>query len=418
MAKVQKPIEWPARPIMKLLVRFNQASWKKKVIIIVAVLILTFFLRGQMEKGRSKISYQTESVKTDTIVHIVSETGEIMTTGKTDVASTIKGIVDEVYVKNGDEVKRGQDLFKVTSTATEQERAKARADYLKAKADLETAKSNQYAYQADMFGKWDEFKELAESDEYDEDHLENRNLSEYHIPEKEWLAAESKYINQERIVAQAQADLNEMWLAYQATIDGVVKSPASGTIANLSIVSGQHVDINSTALVVKSIDEIWVIVAVNENDIATVTNGQQASVSVDALNSKKFIGTVKRVDEIGTVESGIVTYNVYIALSDADNAVKPGMTVQVNIETEKKDNVLVVPNNAIKPYQGGKAIQIIDNKTGQLLYLPVEVGIRGPIKSEIVNGLKEGQEVVIGQAKTTQKTKGSNGGIFPVPKRK
>jgi HlyD family secretion protein len=391
---------------------FKKASLPKKVFVIIGSGLLVYFLIGRLGGNDAGVSYQEEAVEMGTIVNIVSETGEIATTGKTDVSSAITGIVGEVYIDNGGQIKRGQNLFKVTSTATEEERTKAYADYLSAKATLGTAKANQYAYQADMFQEWDEFKELAESDEYDEDHIENRNLPEYHIPEKEWLASEVKYKNQAQVVSQAQVAVTNKWLAYQTTIDGVVKSPASGTIANLAVAPGQYVDTDSTALIVKSGHQAWVKLAVNETDVLTLKPGQPATVLVDALKDEEFEGLVERVDEFGTVEAGVVTYNVYLSLSNLSGSVKPGMTVQVDIETEKKENVLVIPNSAIKPYQGGRAVQVINERTGQLLYLPIEVGIVGPTKSEVVSGLKEGQEIIVGQTDNDERNQ-RGGGFFP-----
>ena len=74
---------------------------------------------------------------------------------------------------------------------------------------------------------------------------------------------------------------------------------------------------------------------------------------------------------------------------------------------------MVVSNSAIKPYQGGRAVQIIDESTSELIYLPIEVGIVGPVKSEILGGLSEGQEIVVSQSITTSKEEG--GSLLRVP---
>jgi HlyD family secretion protein len=115
---------------------------------------------------------------------------------------------------------------------------------------------------------------------------------------------------------------------------------------------------------------------------------------VDALDDKEYQAEVKRVDEVGTVESGVVSFNFYLALNESDLMVRQGMTVQAEITTSEKQDVILVKNEAIKPYQGGKAVQVI-GKTGNLIYKPVEVGIRGVNKSEIVSGLEVGEEIVI-----------------------
>ena len=406
--------------LLRYFTTLKNLSRFKKIVIAAIVLIAIFFVFNQSKDKNQEPSYRFQKVKKATIVNIVSETGEIMTSGKTDVSSSINGIVEELYVDNNDVVKKGQGLYKVNSTATDQQRAKAYSDYLKAKADLETAKANQYGLQADMFEEWDEFKELAESDDYEDSdgnpRYENRALPEFHIPEKEWLEAELKYINQEQVIAQNQAALNNAWLLYQATTDGVVTAPADGTIANLSIAIYQYVDISTTSLVIDSKQDTWIKLSLNEADISTVKKGQKATISVDVLKNEEFVGIVERVDEFGSTENGIVTYGVYLSLSDPKNIVKPGMTVQADIETQRKENVLIVPNGAIKPYQGSKAVQIKDKKTGQVLYQPIKVGIVGTTTSEVISGLKEGQEIIVSQTQSEDNAQqGSSRGMFGAP---
>ena len=406
--------------LLRYFTTLKNLSRFKKIVIAAIVLIAIFFVFNQSKDKNQEPSYRFQKVKKATIVNIVSETGEIMTSGKTDVSSSINGIVEELYIDNNDVVEKGQGLYKVNSTATDQQRAKAYSDYLKAKAGLETAKANQYGLQADMFEEWDEFKELAESDDYEDSdgnpRYENRALPEFHIPEKEWLEAESKYINQKQVIAQNQAALNNAWLLYQATTDGVVTAPADGTIANLSIAIYQYVDISTTSLVIDSKQDTWIKLSLNEADISTVKKGQKATISVDVLKNEGFVGIVERVDEFGSTENGIVTYGVYLSLSDPKNIVKPGMTVQADIETQRKENVLIVPNGAIKPYQGSKAVQIKDKKTGQVLYQPIKVGIVGTTTSEVISGLKEGQEIIIGQTQSEDSAQqGSGRGMFSAP---
>ena len=86
--------------------------------------------------------------------------------------------------------------------------------------------------------------------------------------------------------------------------------------------------------------------------------------------------------------------------------IKQGMTVQVEIMTKEKEGVIVVKNEAIKPYQGGKAVQVV-SKSGNLIYKPVEVGIKGVNKSEIVLGLEKGEEIVVSQNSNNTKSKKS-----------
>ncbi|MCJ7828082.1 efflux RND transporter periplasmic adaptor subunit, partial [Patescibacteria group bacterium] len=195
-------------------------------------------------------------------------------------------------------------------------------------------------------------------------------------------------------LVSAQAAVSKGWLSYQATIDGTIKATAKGVVANLSIAGGQQVNLVDPALLIVADGGTWITISVTENDVVELRPGQVADVSVDALPDEKLTGEVKRVDSVGVIDSGVVTYNVYIQIDQDETKVLPSMTVGVDIVTNKKDDALVIPNSAIKPYQGSKAVQILEEKTGQLIYLPIKVGISGATKSEVLTGLTEGQQII------------------------
>ncbi len=399
--------------IKKILGKFKKLSKKKKIVLAIVLVGAIYGINKMTGKKEESVSYKTEKVSKGGVVSLVSETGEITTSGKVDVNSTINGMVEEVYVKNGDSVKSGQKLYKVKSSASDIDKANAYSTYMSAKTSLESANTSLYTLQAKMFGEWDEFVENAEKDEYDDSHTENRNLPEYHIPEKEWLAAEANYKNQQQVIAQAQSSLNKAWLSYQAVTSGTVKAPIEGVIANLSINTGQEIATNDVSLMIKNSGDTWVKLAVSENDVSELKTGQRAVVSVDAISELEIEGIVDRIDEIGTDTSGIITYNVYVNVGKIDESVRAGMTVQIDIETQKVEDVLTITNSAIKTYQGSKAIQIIDVKTGELLYKPVKIGIEGDARTELVSGLSEGEEIVVGQASSTSSD--TNSGFMTMP---
>jgi len=401
--------------IKKIINSFKKLSKVKKILVITGVIAIGFGIKKLTAKDEDTVVYKTEKVSKGEVVSLVSETGEITTSGKIDVNSTINGMVEEVYVKNGDTVKSGQNLYKVKSSASDIDKAESYFTYVSAKNSLESAKANLYTLQAKMFGEWDEFVENAEKDEYDENHTENRNLPEYHIPEKEWLAAEAGYKNQQQVIAATQTNLNKAWLNYQAVTSGTVKSPIEGVVANLSINTGQEVSTDDVSLMIKNRGDTWVKLAVSETDVSEIKARQKASVSVDAVKKLEIEGIVDRVDDVGTDSSGIITYNVYVNVGQVDESVRAGMTVQIDIETQRVEDSLVVTNSAVKTYQGSKAVQIIDERTGELLYKPVKIGVVGDTKTEIVLGLEEGEEIVIGQTTTSSQTSTSNSGFIGLP---
>lgn len=365
---------------------------------ILVVILITGVIVGKIITDSNGDNYDTEEVKRADIVEMVDESGVIKISGLTDIYSPTNGVIEEVYVSNGTMVKTGQELFKVKSTATKQEQQAAYANYLAAKATLDTAQSNQLALQADMFGKWDTFKELAESDDYEDadgnPKYANRAVPEFHIPEKEWLAAEKKYIDQKDVIAQAQAATYSTWNLYLATQTAVVKSIADGTVANLSVVASDSVSTASQpVLTVANYTVIGVMLSLGEADIGKVQVGDLAKVDVDPIHNKTYNGVVRRVDEIGDESEPIVKYHVFVEITDRDDQLKSGMSADVIIVTKKVSDVLSVSNSAVKSYKGGKAVQVV-NTNGELEFIPVQIGVKGEKRTEILKGLSLGQDIV------------------------
>lgn len=386
-----------------LFVKFKSLSFKKKVAVIILVIILgliTFQVIGNITK---KPTYTLVKVTRENLSETVSETGSIVANGKTDVFSPTNGIITEVLVQNDQIVEKGEELFKVESSATEQEKQAAYSTYLTAQAILNSAKSTLNTYQAAMFEAWDEYKTLAENDTYENadgtPKNDQRTLPAFHIAQKEWLAAEAKYKDQQTAIAQGQAQASSTWILYQATQNSVVKAPIAGTVSNLSVAKGNSVNIKSATnthpvLTVANFSQTEVVLALSETDINKVASGQTAEIDVKAIPGKKFEGVVKRADTIGTESEGVIKYFVYIQLLDADENLRSKMTVDADIKTKNLANVLVVPNSAVKPYQGGRAVRVVDKNTKQIKYIPVEIGIKGENKTQIIKGINEGDEVI------------------------
>jgi RND family efflux transporter MFP subunit len=209
-------------------------------------------------------------------------------------------------------------------------------------------------------------------------------------------------------------------LAYQATQSLIVKAPSSGTVANLSYKIGDKVTTGSTTtansatggmpvLTIANFGDYTVKLALNEVDVPKVKKGQSAQLTLDAFPGKTFKGKVTHVDSIGTNTAGVITYNIVIEIINPEDSIRPAMTANVDIEVDRAENVLTVPNSAIKPYQGKKAVQVIDPKTKIAKYISVEVGIKGPERTQIKNGINEGAQVITGTKNGAVKSSGSVG---------
>lgn len=387
--------------------RFKKLSRIKKIIVIILLAIIAVLAFDRFRPKDPSAQYELEAAAYNSITEHVSETGHITTTGAAPVYSTTTGLVDTVNVSNGDYVSKGDVLFKVTATATKQERDAALANYLAAKTALETAQSTQLSLQASMFSAWDSFKDLAESDEYEDadgnPRYVERGVAEFHVSEKTWLAAESAYKKQQDAISQAQANQSATWQAYQATVDSQVIATIDGQIENLGVTVGDRVTA-PTALTLSSTSPALVLFSpevtptikldIGETDIVKVEPGQEAVIEIDAFSNKTFSGTVDRVDTIATLTEGVVDYAVYVAIAGDTVGILGGMTADVDIVVSKKENVLTVPSSAVKPYEGGRAVRVVGSK-GEIEFTPVEVGSRGEGLTEIISGIDEGTQVIV-----------------------
>ncbi|MBU1033662.1 efflux RND transporter periplasmic adaptor subunit [Patescibacteria group bacterium] len=391
---------------MKLLKKlFNRLKilkkWQKILLIAILALVIYFlFFRSSKD---SALTLQFTEVKKGNLQEIVSETGEVSTSNKTEIASSISGVVTEIYIENGQTVKKGDKLFYVESSATEEDRSKAYSEYLSAKNNLASAKAKMNTLDSAMWKAHEEF----ESKSLDTDLSVDDPI--YIQTKGDWQAAEANRLNQDQVIAQAQSALNNAALAYQATSSGPVKATVDGQIANLSIAVGQTVASTDSALIIKTTSENWVVVAINENDIVEVAPEQKAIVLIDALSEIELPATVQRVDEFATISSDVAVYYVYLTLDESNQQLRPGMTAQVSITTQEKNDILLIPNSAIKPYQGEKAVQIFDEETQSTVYQPVKIGLSGDVSSEVLSGLSEGQKIISSDSSSSKSSSGGGG---------
>lgn len=403
MAKFKAFIGMVKSKISAVLIRFKALSKKKKLVILV-VLVILFVLLGKYFTNFTKDpGYTLATAEIGSVSEIVSETGNIESSNRADIYSPTNGMVTKVYVNNGELVTKNQVLFEVESTATEQEKSAASSNYLAAVSAVNSAKANADSLQSAMFSQWQTFKETAESDRFEDSDGNPKNdkraESEFHVVEKNWTAAEKNFQNAQTAIASAQANAASAKLLLDATKDAKVKAVIAGRVENLSVTEGSGVKITQVLSPVRPVMTIVgeapteVSVKLNESDIVKVNPGQKVDLDVSAVKDKKYKGDVTRVDSVGADEQGVIRYTVYIQVNNPDNFLRQGMSVDADIQTEMVENVLVVPNSAVKPYQGGRAVRVV-GKGNEIKFIPVKVGIRGEKNTEILDGINEGQEVI------------------------
>jgi len=207
-----------------------------------------------------------------------------------------------------------------------------------------------------------------------------------------------------RDIEAAQARLD----AAQATVNmQYVIAPFGGVITVVNNTPGDQVQAGDPAIRLDDTSQLLVDVEISEVDINAVTVGQPAELTFDAILDKTYHGLVDEVSRVGTPSSGVVNFTVKIKLTDADENVKPGMTAGVTITTQQLEDVLLVPNRAVRLVDNKRVVYIL--KDGELISVSIELGATSDLNSEVIGGdLKVGDMIVLNPPSVFS----SGGGFF------
>jgi HlyD family secretion protein len=191
------------------------------------------------------------------------------------------------------------------------------------------------------------------------------------------------------LAAQARRD------AAQATLDlARLTAPFSGIITVVDSKPGDQVSPGTSGFRLDDLSHLLIDVQVSEIDINRIRVGQKVTMKFDAIQDKVYNGEVIEVDLVGNVNQGVVDFNVTVELTDADDAVKTGMTAAVNIVVEQLENVLLVPNRAVRASEGKRVVYVLRN--GSLQALPITLGASSDTHSQVLEGdLQVGDVIVL-----------------------
>jgi len=194
--------------------------------------------------------------------------------------------------------------------------------------------------------------------------------------------------------AQAQVD------ALQATIDtAFLISPIDGEVTDMDIKVGDQASPGATAIRIDDMGRMLVDVNLSEVDISRVEPGQEASITLDAVTGKEYSGKVTQVAKVADVVQGVANFKVTIQLTEPDANVLPGMTAAVNIIVDQLDNVLLIPNRAVRMVDGKRVIYVLRNGKSEMVN--VTLGLSSDTYSELIsNSLQEGDQIILNPPST------------------
>ena len=185
-------------------------------------------------------------------------------------------------------------------------------------------------------------------------------------------------------VAAAQATLNQALLT----------APFDGTVTDVISKAGDQVTASTPGFRIDDLSHLLIDVQVSEVDVNKIRTGQDVTLVFDAIPGKEYQGVVTAVDPVGTSNQGIVDFTVTVELIEADDQVKTGMTAAVNIVVNVLDDVLLVPNRAVRILEGERVVYVLRNGA----FEPVEItlGSSSESVSEVLTGdLQVGDSIIL-----------------------
>lgn len=308
--------------------------------IVVIALAAGAYLRFQGDATNDGPRYVTETVERGNLVVTVSATGNLQPTNKVDVGSELSGTIEAVLVDDNDRVKKGQVLARLDTSKLRDQVAKSRAmlasaeaKVLQAKASLNQARSN-----------LERLREVA-------------RLSDGKVPSKAELdtaeATLARALADETVAKASVAEVRAVVSSDETNLTkGAIRSPIDGVVLTRKVEPGQTVAASFQAPVLftiaETLSQMELQVDVDEADVGQVNQGQRATFTVDAYANRKYPARIERVGYGSQVKEGVVSYLTVLTVDNTDLTLRPGMTATAEIVTAQRENVLLVPNAALR----------------------------------------------------------------------
>lgn len=194
-------------------------------------------------------------------------------------------------------------------------------------------------------------------------------------------------------IQQAQAQLDQAKTALERTD---LIAPFDGVVSAVNLEVGAISTSQQPAIELTDVNSLYVSVQVDEVDIRQINEKMPAQVRLDALTGVEFPATVDQIAVVGTNDNGIISYNVKVTLDASDPRIRVGMTADASVVVEKRENVLIVPNLYIRLDRDlDKAFVNLVQPDGKLAEVEVKLGLQGQDSSEILSGLKPGDQIAV-----------------------
>ncbi len=401
--------------------KFSRRTWIIIGVIIVVALAAVFIFST---RGEPVSVFQTTKAERGNLVATVGATGSVRARQSAVLVWQTTGIVNAVNADVGTRVSRNDVLASLDKASLNQSIILAESDLTSAKKALEDL-LNSDTSRAEALRTLDKAEAAYEKAYNWRIQLNGKiDIKDYYydngvlkVKEYRGLASAETIADADEDLALKEAQLNDARRKYERLKDGAdpaevsaaeariaaaqstlnlafIAAPFDGTITQAEPAVGDQASTGAVAFRVDDLSHLLVDVQVSEVDINTLSIGQTAALTFDAILGKEYHGEIVEVGQAGDNVQGVVNFTVTIELTDADELVKPGMTAAVNIVVQEVKDVVLVPNRAVRLVDAERVVFVLVNGIPQ--QVKVELGSSSDTMSVLVGGdLKEGDEIIL-----------------------
>lgn len=378
---------------------------KKIIVIPILVILLLVIFISIFAKVENKPKYELSKIEKQTIIETVEASGTINPVKTISIGSQVSGMIKEINVDFNSQVKQGQLLAQIDPSLFQAQVDKARGDLGSARANYQKIKSMLIYDEAN----YKRYKVLYKKNYVSKDDLD--------LAFATYRSDLAQLNSMNALISQANATLqnNLTNLRYTRII-----SPVNGVVVSRAVDVGQTVAASfqtpTLFTVAQDLTKMQIEVSVSEADIGKVKVGQDVEYSLDGYPDETFKGKVAQVRISPTTVSNVVTYTVIVSVNNDNGILKPGMTANASIITNKKQDALCIDNAAMrftpKEITKGKKFKeqgIWILKENKPVRINIKAGVRNSDFTEVISSeITEGEEVIIGNLDKKAKPNNKN----------
>ena len=402
----------------------NKRVWL--VALAAVALAVTAGLWWSQRSASDAVHYRSAKIERGNLQATVASSGTVNPVALVTVGSQVSGQIRDLLVDFNSEVKAGQLLAQIDPETFEYRLRSAQADVDASRATVATAQANLLAALTQVSRAQVDLTEAQRDLDRKQSLVEKQFIAQSEADKARALVNTSrealKAVQAQVGVAQAGVKLAEANVAQreaaqaQARVDLArtrITSPVNGIVIKRTIERGQTVAASLQApelfIIAKNLRDMQVEAAIDESDVGRLHPGQKASFSVDAFPGQIFEGQIRQVRKAASNVANVVTYVAVIGFANTEGKLLPGMTANVRVVTDERQNVRKLPNSALRMRIAGEAgrsatlgrVYVLDGQ-GKPRALNARLGVSDGSMTELLQGegtdaeLAEGTEVIVG----------------------